>query len=148
MKAWLPILSFALVLVPAHAARAQEAPVDSLALARQYTAWLYAGQADSLVAHGSEATEPADYGRLIGMLAERAGNEMEVLEETWKPRNGACQYWRTVRVSKMDEPLLLRWVMDPVGRITGIGLGPLSQAPPVDGEICAPGSGAPSPPGR
>ena len=146
MKAWLPTFALALVLAPA--ARAQEAPVDSLALARQYTAWLYAGQADSLVAHGSDPTEAADYGRLIGLLAERAGNELEVLEETWKLRNGECQYWRTVRVSKLGEPLLLRWVMDPAGRITGIGMGPLSQAPPVDRESCSAASVEPSPPGR
>lgn len=125
--------------------RAQDAPIDSLARARQYTAWLYAGQADSLLAHSTGETraqfaEPPGYGRLSETIAQRAGFELAVMEETWKLRNGSCQYWRTARVSGMEEPLLLRWVLDREGRIAGIGLGPLSQAPPVDLETCPAGS--------
>lgn len=124
-------------------ARAQEAPVDSLALARQYTQWLYAGEVDSLLAHSTdevrtEMTESGGFARTSQMIAERAGFELEVSEETWKLRNGACQYWRTAQFSEMEEPLLLRWVLDPQGRITGIGAGPLTQAPPVESETCGP----------
>lgn len=139
MKTWLPFLAF--VLVAAGPARAQDAPVDSLTLARQYTAWLFAGQVDSLLAHGSDPTDAPDYGRYVELLSRRAGFEVEVLEETWKLRNGDCQYWRAARVSKMEEPLLLRWVLDRQGRITGIGMGPLSQAPPVERESCPAASG-------
>ncbi|HET6616757.1 MAG TPA: hypothetical protein VFH69_02990, partial [Gemmatimonadota bacterium] len=59
-------------------------------------------------------------------------------EETWKLRNGECQYWRTSQFSVMDEPLLIRWVLDPQGRIEGLGAGPLTQAPEVESETCAP----------
>lgn len=129
----------------AGVARAQDAPVDSLALARQYTQWLYAGEADSLLAHSADETraqmaEDGAFARYSQLIAEQAGMELEVSEETWKLRNGACQYWRTAQFSQMEEPLLLRWVLDPQGRITGIGAGPLTQAPPVESETC----GAPS----
>jgi hypothetical protein len=126
--------------VPAEAC-AQDAAVDSLALARQYSEWLYAGEADSLLAHSVEETrtemsENGGFTRLSQMIAEHAGFELEVSEETWKMRNGQCQYWRTAQFSAMEEPLLVRWVLDPQGRIEGIGAGPLTQAPEVESEMC------------
>ncbi len=62
-------------------------------------------------------------------------------EETWKLRNGDCQYWRTAQFSAVDEPLLIRWVLDRTGRIAGFGAGPYTQAPPVESETCAPPAG-------
>lgn len=125
------------------AASAPAAAVDSLALARQYSMWLYLGQVDSLLAHSSdetraeEASDPS-FARMTGLIAERGGFETKVLEETWKLRNGRCQYWRTAEFMKMpDEPILIRWVLDTNGRIDGFGAGPLSQAPPVESETCA-----------
>ncbi len=112
--------------------------VDSLASARQYTRWLYAGQAESLVVHLSDRAKTGEFGRLDfwarsrDMIVERAGLEFAVLDETWKLRNGRWQYWRTAQFSSMNEPLLVRWVLDATGRIDGLGLGPLSQAPPTD----------------
>jgi hypothetical protein len=139
MKSWIVILTIGAASLAPASALAQEAPVDSLALARQYTQWLYAGEADSLLAHSTEETRTeTDFTRLGQMIAERAGFELEVSEETWKLRNGACQYWRTAQFSVMDEPLLLRWVLDPQGRIEGLGAGPLTQAPPVESETCGP----------
>ena len=125
------------------AARAQDAPVDSLALARQYTQWLYAGEVDSLLAHSTEETraqmtENGAFSRLSDMIAQNAGFELEVSEETWKLRNGDCQYWRTAQFSEIEEPILLRWVLDPEGKIEGIGAGPLTQAPVVESETCGP----------
>lgn len=76
--------------------------------------------------------------RVSEMIAEKAGSELEVSEETWKLRNGDCQYWRTAQFSAMDEPLLIRWVLDPQGRIDGLGAGPFTQAPEVESETCAP----------
>lgn len=141
MKPWYALLTIVLSLGAVGGARAQESTVDSLALARQYTGWLYAGQVDSLLAHSTDATredeaEAPGFARYSQMIAERAGFEIEVLEETWKLRNGDCQYWRTAAFSAISEPLLIRWVLDPAGRIEGIGLGPLSQAPPVEAETC------------
>jgi hypothetical protein len=143
MKHWCALLTIALS-VSAGAARAQESTVDSLALARQYTMWLYVGEVDSLLAHstdefrGDHAQEPS-FTIMSRLIAERAGFETEVIEETWKLRNGDCQYWRTAEFSNIDEPLLIRWVLDRAGRIDGVGGGPLSQAPPVEAETCQAG---------
>ena len=144
MKAWIAVLALCASLAPASA-RAQ-APVDSLALARQYTTWLYAGEADSLVAHSTDETRTEAGARdrfvqLSQLIAQRAGFELEVSEETWKLRNGDCQYWRTAQFSALEEPLLIRWVLDPQGRIAGFGAGPYTQAPPVESETCAPPAG-------
>lgn len=142
MRAWTMILVTVPILLPSLAG-AQEAPVDSLALARQYTAWLYAGQADSLFSHTTdqarEELTAERYAQTSGLIARRAGFELD-MEETWKRRGGDCQYWRTATFSDMEEPFLLRWVLDSRGRITGLGLGPYSQAPPVEAETCAGGS--------
>jgi len=143
MKRLSMILALATLFGVPAGSRAQEAAVDSLGLARQYTQWLYAGEADSLLAHSTdetraEMTESGAFTSLSQMIAERAGFELEVSEETWKLRNGDCQYWRTAQFSAMEEPLLLRWVLDPRGRIEGIGAGPLMQAPEVESETCGP----------
>ena len=135
------LLAVAVALLPA-VARAQETPVDSLALARQYTTWLYAGDTDSLIAHSTEEMAASgNYAQLGQMIAERAVVELEVSEETWKMRNGECQYWRTSQFSSIEEPILIRWVLDPQGRISGLGAGPYAQAPPVEAETCGPPAG-------
>jgi len=128
-------LMLLLALLQAPTAASQKP--DSLALARQYTVWLYTGQVDSLFAH-----HPADAQRdstlrrrirsSVEELALRAGTETSVIEEKFVKRNGRTQYWRTAKFSDFAEPLLVRWVLNPDGTIGGIGMGPLSQAPPID----------------
>lgn len=145
MKAWLAVPALCAASLAPVAARAQ-APVDSLALARQYTTWLYAGEADSLLAHSTDETRNEEGARdqfvqLGQLIADRAGFELEVSEETWKLRNGNCQYWRTAQFSAVEEPILIRWVLDAAGRIAGFGAGPYTQAPPVESETCAPPAG-------
>ena len=145
MKAWITVLALCATSLAPSAARAQ-APVDSLALARQYTLWLYTAEADSLLAHSTDETRNEEGARdrflqLSKLIADRAGFELEVSEETWKLRNGDCQYWRTAQFSAVDEPLLIRWVLDPQGRIAGFGAGPYAQAPPVESETCTPPAG-------
>jgi hypothetical protein len=143
MKRWFMLTIGVLFFALAGVARAQEAPVDSLALARKYTLWLYVGEVDSLIAHSSDRTKESEaregsYARVSGMIAERAGFELSTLDETWKLRNGRCQYWRAARFSKMPDGILVRWVLAPDGRIDGFGAGPLSEPPPVEAETCAP----------
>jgi hypothetical protein len=119
----------------APAAEAQRP--DSLALARQYTAWFYAGQADSLWAHThpdmrASTRSEGFYLDRLATLVERAGVELELVEERFRMRNGQPQYWRTATFSEFtDEPILFRWVIVD-GMIAGVGVSPLSQAPPVD----------------
>lgn len=141
MRGWRPILVVVLISILPRPATAQDTAVDSLALARQYSDWLYAGEADSLFGHTTDEARAEltaeRYARTSELIAQRAGFEID-MEETWKLRNGDCQYWRTATFSAMEEPFLLRWVLDSAGRISGLGLGPYSQAPPVEAETCGP----------
>jgi hypothetical protein len=120
-------------------ARPAQLPADSMELARKYTRWLYTAQADSLLAHHT-ADARARTGvkeQLAGSSAEltaRAGTEVSVVEEKFVTRNGRRQYWRTANFSSIGEPMLVRWVISPSGEIEGLGLGPRSQAPPIDPE--------------
>jgi hypothetical protein len=97
--------------------------------------WFYMGEADSLVAYYSGDDDPAErrarYAEFSQMVADQGGFEIEVIEETWKRRNGQTQYWRTAKFSEIDEPILIRWVYSE-GKHLGMGIGPLSQAPPTD----------------
>lgn len=135
------ILGLALLSVAPYALRAQTVPPDSLALARRYTTWLLAGEADSLVAHVADGVDgqvrTAEFwNNATNTISTRAGEEVLVVDESWRPRNGDCQYWRTSEFSGMSEWLLIRWVLDPEGRIEGVGMGPESQAPATDGDSC------------
>lgn len=112
-------------------------PADSLDLARKYTKWFYEQQVDSLVAHHpADARKDAALAtRLLNSykgLTDRAGKELWVSDERFITRNGERQYWRTASFSGYDEPVLVRWVMNSKGEITGLGLGPKSDAPPID----------------
>lgn len=124
-----------LVILMALALQAPQRP-DSLALARQFTVWFYTGQLDSLMAHHpAEARDSTLRQRLAQRFEEltlRAGTETAVIEEKFVMRNGRPQYWRTARFSEFPEPLLIRWVINEKGEIAGMGMGPLSQAPPID----------------
>jgi hypothetical protein len=125
----------------ASALAAQTAPApprDTLALARQYTAWLYAGEADSLVAHADSATRATtgikdQYAQALFEFATRAGQETSVVEERFVKRLGHTQYWRTAKFSTFtQEPLQVRVAVNDRWEIIGLGFNPLSQAPPVD----------------
>ena len=112
-------------------------PADSFDLARKYTKWFYEQQVDSLVAHhpAEARKDPALATRLLDSykgLSEHAGKELWVTDERFITRNGQRQYWRTASFSGFDEPVLVRWVMNAKGEITGLGLGPKSDAPPID----------------
>ena len=129
------ILLMALLQAPAATAAPQKP--DSLALARQYTVWFYTGEVDSLIAHHPldaqrDSTLRQRLNQQVEQLALRAGVETGVIEEKFVKRNRRTQYWRTAHFSNFSEPILVRWVMNPDGTIGGMGLGPLSQAPPID----------------
>ncbi|MEO8201878.1 MAG: hypothetical protein ABI679_15210, partial [Gemmatimonadota bacterium] len=111
-------------------------PADSMELGRKYTIWFYTGMADSLIAHmPAENRLNVTPDQIMGQLAqvtEHAGNEVSVMEEKFITRNGRRQYWRTSKFDHMDEPFLLRWVINSKGEIDGVGMGPLSEAPAID----------------
>jgi hypothetical protein len=117
-------------------AQQQQLPADSMELGRKYTQWFYTGMADSLLAHMDSASRATMTTERIQQamlnVATRAGNEVSVVEEKFITRNGARQYWRAAKMDIMEEPFLIRWVITPKGEIAGVGMGPLSQAPPID----------------
>jgi len=118
------------------------APLDTaaaIAAGQKATDLFYAGRMDSLwtmLTPGfQEGIESQQWlTDRLGMVMGRAGLETRVVEESIKMRGGKPQYWRVAEFSSMPEPLLLRWVIAPDGRISGLGMGPLSQAPPTDDE--------------
>ena len=135
----------ALLLTSPVNAHGQAVTIDSLGLARQYTQWLYEGAADSLVAHSSERAResfatPGGFRQYTDQIASLAGEELAVILETWKLRNGDCQYWRVAAFTEFDDFLLVRWILSPDGSIGGLGVGPNEMGPPVESETCPAGA--------
>jgi hypothetical protein len=116
---------------------AQTMPADSLAHARKLTEWFFTAQHDSVLPYFATDGEPMTTAELQDRLEEltaRAGLESEVLEEKFVKRNGLTQYWRTGKYTVFEEPVLFRWAFTKEGQIAGMGVGPASQAPPIDAE--------------
>lgn len=112
-------------------------PNDSVAIARRFVTWLWSTQVDSLIAHSPRDTTQTreQFSNQIAQIVSQIGVEQEVLEERWVRRNGRRQYWRTSRFSDFtQEPLVLRLVILPDGRMAGMGLNPQSQNPAVETE--------------
>ena len=113
------------------------ARIDSLALSRKWTEWLFDGQIDSLVAAQPPSERTAQTKESLtqtyNMLTTRGGTELSIVEEKFIKRNGNTQYWRASRYTAfLQEPLVLRWAVNKKWEIIGVGLGPLSSAPPAD----------------
>lgn len=125
----------------ADATSAPEA-FDTMAVGRRATRLFLDGDADSLWAmltpEFQEKVGSAD-GIMdrLDMINDRAGTEVLVIEESIRMRHGRPQYWRVTEFDLAPEPLLLRWVISPEGKISGQGLGLASQAPPTDDEAQA-----------
>ena len=120
---------------------AQEArlPADSMEIGQQYTKWFLAYEADSLWSRMTPEMQERNGGidhlvQMMDQVALQVGTEVEVLEERYVTRNGKPQFWHTGRFSELAEPVQIRWVIEPDGRISGAGINPASQAPPVDQE--------------
>lgn len=109
-----------------------------LALGKTYTRWFLAGKADSmLTAFDPEAAEKAGgiegIRGMMNSLAERAGVETKIVEEKITRRNGRVQFWHAGLFSDFaDEEVVLRWIFDANGKITGAGMNPKSKAPAPD----------------
>ena len=111
---------------------------DSLEFARKFTSWLWSNQVDSILAHSVRDTNQTRQviSDQLAQIAAQVGTEQEVVEEKWIRRNGRRQYWRTSRFSDFtQEPIVLRLVILPDGRMAGMGLNPLSAVPPIEPEV-------------
>jgi hypothetical protein len=120
-----------------HVATAQSRlPADSLDRMRRYTDWFLAGQVDSVWAHvntrGRTAFTREALAERHGMLLQATGGAFDTVEERFVWRNGARQFWRTMRAPAAPENLVLRWVVGGDGEIEGMGLNLASGVPPID----------------
>ena len=132
-------LTLAALIVPAAGSglSAQASmPADSLAHARKLTEWFFTARHDSVLPYfapdGDRQMTTGELQERLEGLTARAGLETEVLEEKFVKRNGNTQYWRTSNYTIFDEPVLFRWAFNKQGQIVGMGLGPASDAPPID----------------
>ncbi|MBX3175122.1 MAG: hypothetical protein KF709_11960 [Gemmatimonadaceae bacterium] len=110
---------------------------DSLEFGRKFAEWFRASNADSAAAHMT-ANLLNDLGGRDGVLegmsqiAMRAGDFVKILEEQFAWRGGKRQYWQTAQMSSMTEPVVYRFVMEPNGQISGLGVNPISRRPDAD----------------
>jgi hypothetical protein len=122
---------------PATADAAVQAPTDTMAIGRRATEFFYDAEIDSLWAMLTPAFQeslgsPDKLLERLDFLSDRAGAEVEVIEESIRMRNGRPQYWRVAEFDLAPEPLLLRWVISPEGKVSGQGIGLASQPPQTD----------------
>ncbi|MES2306826.1 MAG: hypothetical protein V4558_15085 [Gemmatimonadota bacterium] len=131
----------------APAASSEPAPVPKLtpeqeahflALGKTYNRWFLTGKADSLLQVIAPETIEKVGGidglrTMMNQIAERVGVETAIVEEKMTRRNGRPQFWHAGLFSEMpDDQVVLRWILDANGKITGVGAGPLSKAPAPD----------------
>lgn len=115
------------------AAQAQQAaPRDtSTAWGRKYTAWFYAGHADSLWTLMSDQMKSniGSAERLEGFakaLQGQTGGEAKVLSEQVLTRDGYLVYLREVTMVNGPEPAVVQWAVGPDGKIAGFFVQPKS----------------------
>ncbi len=105
-----------------------------LTLGRTYTRWFLAGTHDSLAAATEDPTL-VRMGGLAGIESLRArvtrqfGTQLRMVEEKLTRRDGRLQFWHAATFSGLrNDQMVIRWVLNPQGRIVGAGFGPRSQA--------------------
>lgn len=122
---------------PAPLTPAEEARFTGLG--RTYTRWFLHSSTDSLAGAMDMGTFIKSGGmtQLVSnsqMVSDHAGTESKVLVEKMTRRNGVLQFWHEAEFTKLDasDPLVIRWLMDPQGKIVGMGLGLKSGTPAPD----------------
>lgn len=119
-------------------AQAELPDSEYVALGRRLTHWFYDGQADSIFAHLSDESRErvgsaSEILRRSDSFSAQAGVEQQLVVEKITRRRGQPQYWRESRYSNLAaEAIVIRWVFDAEGRVTGVGMGPLSSTPAPD----------------
>ena len=126
------------------AAQAQESeasgphlPADSMEIGARYMEMILNYDAEDL--HGNFTEElKENFGtpdvimdRMMGLF-DQIGSQEEVVSQRYWMRNGKPQFWHTAIFSEMDEPFVFRFVIEPDGKISGIGINPESNNPEVD----------------
>jgi hypothetical protein len=112
-------------------------PADSMELGAKYINYIMDYDAGDLFeAFSDEMKEQFEsvgttLDRMAGLF-EQIGSQESVISQRYWMRNGKPQFWHTAKFSSMDEPIVIRIVIEPNGIISGIGFNPESQNPPVD----------------
>lgn len=156
VRTLIPVALFALVTAPLTAQTATPpaatpasapAPMEKLspadearflALGKTYTRWFLSGKADSMIAVFSPETMEKMGGieglrGMMNQVAERAGVETKITEEKMTRRNTRPQFWHAGIFSDFtQDEIVIRWIFDINGKITGAGFGPKTQAPAPD----------------
>jgi hypothetical protein len=113
----------------------KEEATKYMGLGDQAVGYFFDGYADSLATmFAPQALESVGgVEGIIGMMdtiGERAGMVIEVLDAKMTRRRGIPQYWWEADFSEFtDEPLVLRYVFNEEGQISGAGVGPKSGSP-------------------
>lgn len=111
-------------------------PADSMEIGRKYVNWFLTMQADSLhaamTAEMQERRSKEEVFEGMTQIFMRAGEPGEMVSEKYVMRNGMPQYWYTSEFSEAPEPVQIRFVIMPDGKISGLGINLESQAPPID----------------
>ena len=109
-----------------------------LELGRTYVRMMLTGKADSL-AMALDSVALTRVGGAAGIadqqaqMAERIGAQAKVIEDKLTRRGGALQYWQSGEFTGFtDEPVVIRVIFNEHGKVTGMGINPMSKAPPVD----------------
>jgi hypothetical protein len=109
-----------------------------LQLGRTYVRMMLTGKADSL-AMALDSLALTRVGGVAGIadqqaqMADRVGAQAKILDEKLTRRNGALQYWQSGEFTGFtDEPVVIRVVFNEHGKVIGMGINPMSKAPPVD----------------
>ena len=137
-----PLTAMVVLAIAATSAAAQNAPTptpsaegkpamppppttDLVVAGRKLAEWILNNQLDSVATNlaptANADTTKAELTRLIGDIAIRGGNELKVTEEKVVRRMGRYQYWRTADYERAPGPVLLRIVLTPDGKYSGIG---------------------------
>jgi hypothetical protein len=125
---------------PAPVKLTAEQESQMMALGKTYTRWFLAGAVDSLAAvFDAKLLERvngvAGINEMVQQISEKAGFPTKVIAEKLTYRNGLPQYWYEAEFSEFaPEPVVIRWLLTPEGKVIGSGINPKSAAPKPDGE--------------
>ena len=112
-------------------------PADSMEIGAGYMEMILNYDAEDLHENFTDARKE-NFGspdvimdRIMGLF-DQLGDQEEVVSQRYWMRNGKPQFWHTAIFSEFDEPFVFRLVIEPDGRISGLGINPESQNPQVD----------------
>jgi hypothetical protein len=105
-----------------------------MALGKKVNTWFFEGQADSIYAIADSSARAAMGGvegieQQLERFSTRAGAMLRIIDEKMTRREGAPQFWFEAEFAEFsDDALVLRWIFNEQGQLTGAGMGPKGGA--------------------